>query len=99
MRSDGSVSSRTFNLSGCPGQIGSGRGFSRSDRRARIVAGSLAQRGLRMMALTPNTWRTIGYVRDIVVILGIALSALYLSWHPEKFDAFMYWLIGYRYRH
>jgi hypothetical protein len=52
-----------------------------------------------MMALTPNTWRTIGYVRDIVVILGIALSALYLSWHPEKFDAFMYWLIGYRYRH
>ena len=52
-----------------------------------------------MMALTPNTWRMIGYVRDVVVILGIALSALYLSWHPEKFDAFMYWLIGYRYRH
>jgi hypothetical protein len=66
---------------------------------ARIVAVSLAQRGLCMMALTPDTWRIIGYVRDIVVIIGIALGALYLSWHPEKFDAFMYWLIGYRYRH
>jgi hypothetical protein len=49
--------------------------------------------------MKPGTWRVIGYVRDIVIILGIALGALYLSWHPEKFDAFMYWLIGYRYRH
>ena len=41
----------------------------------------------------------IGYVRDALIILGIALGAWYLSEHPEKFDAFMYWIIGYRYRH
>jgi hypothetical protein len=49
--------------------------------------------------LTPKTWRMIGYVRDVLIILGIALGAWYLSEHPEKFDAFMYWTIGYRYRH
>jgi hypothetical protein len=37
-----------------------------------------------MMALTPDTWRIIGYVRDIVVILGIALGALYLSGTPRS---------------
>ena len=49
--------------------------------------------------LIPKTWRMIGYVRDILIILGIALGAWYLSEYPEKFDAFMYWIIGYRYRH
>jgi hypothetical protein len=49
--------------------------------------------------LTLKTWRLIGYVRDALIILGIALGAWYLSEHPEKFDAFMYWIIGYRYRH
>jgi hypothetical protein len=51
------------------------------------------------MRFTPDTWRIVGYVRDVLIILSIAFGALYLSWHPEKFDAFMYWLIGYRYRH
>jgi hypothetical protein len=49
--------------------------------------------------LTPKTWRMIGILRDALIILGIALGAWYLSEHPEKFDAFMYWIIGYRYRH
>jgi hypothetical protein len=51
------------------------------------------------MALTPDTWRIIGYVRDVVIILGIMVGAMFFYEHPEKFDAFMYWLIGYRYRH
>jgi hypothetical protein len=38
-------------------------------------------------------------VRDVLIILSIAFGALYLSWHHEKFDTFMYRLIGYRYRH
>jgi hypothetical protein len=41
----------------------------------------------------------IGYARDMLIILVIMLGAWYLSEHPEKFDAFTYWLIGYRYRH
>jgi hypothetical protein len=51
------------------------------------------------LGLTPDTWRVVGYVRDVLIILVIALGALYLSEHPEKFDAFMYWIIGHRYRH
>jgi hypothetical protein len=51
------------------------------------------------MGLTPDTWRIIGYVRGMVIILGIMFGATYLYERPEKFDAFMYWLIGYRYRH
>jgi hypothetical protein len=51
------------------------------------------------LGLTPDTWRVIGYLRDVLIILIIALGALYVSEHPEKFDAFMNWLIGYRYKH
>jgi hypothetical protein len=32
------------------------------------------------MRFTPDTWRIIGYVRDVIIILSIALGALYLSW-------------------
>jgi hypothetical protein len=53
----------------------------------------------KMRRLSPDAWRRIGYIRDVLIIAIIALGALYLSWHPEKFDAFMYWLIGHRYRH
>jgi hypothetical protein len=56
------------------------------------------------LARTPDPWSAsrwvvAGYVRDVLIILVIALGALYLSEHPEKFDAFMNWLIGYRYKH
>jgi hypothetical protein len=51
------------------------------------------------LGLTPDTWRIVGYVRDVVIILSIMFGAMYFYEHPEKFDAFMYWLIGYRYRH
>jgi hypothetical protein len=50
------------------------------------------------MALTPDTWRIIGYVRDIVIILGIMFGAMYFYEHPEAFDAFLYWSIGHYYR-
>ncbi len=46
-----------------------------------------------------DTWRIIGYVRDVAIILGILFGAMYFYEHPEAFDAFMYWLIGHRYRH
>jgi hypothetical protein len=58
-----------------------------------------AQRRLHVMGLTPDTWRIIGYVRGMVIILGIMFGATYVYERPKKFDAFMYWLIGYRYRH
>ena len=85
---------------GAPARSEAGRGFSLSvgaaPNRGRLFSPT---RAAHDGSKTPDTWRIIGYVRDIVVILGIALGALYLSWHPEKFDAFTYWLIGYRYRH
>jgi hypothetical protein len=49
--------------------------------------------------LAPDTWRIIGYVRDLVIILGILFGAMYFYEHPEKFNAFMYWAIGHYYRH
>jgi hypothetical protein len=49
--------------------------------------------------LTDTKRRIVGYVRDVVIILGIMFGAMYFYEHPEKFDAFMYWLIGYRYRY
>jgi hypothetical protein len=51
------------------------------------------------LSLTPETWRIIGYVRDIVTILGILFGAMYFYDHPEAFDAFLYWSIGHYYRH
>jgi hypothetical protein len=59
----------------------------------------IPERQSGVMGLTPDTWRVIGYVRDIVIILGIMFGAMYFYEHPDKFDAFMNWLIGYRYRH
>jgi hypothetical protein len=46
------------------------------------------------MALSPEKWRTIGYVRDAVIILVIAVGGMYILDHPEKFDAFLRWAIG-----
>ena len=52
-----------------------------------------------MFGLSPDTWRIVGYVRDIVIILGILFGAMYFYGHPEAFDAFLYWSIGHYYRH
>jgi hypothetical protein len=49
--------------------------------------------------LTPRTWRLIGYVRDVAIILGIMFGAMYFYEHPAAFDAFLYWSIGHYYRH
>jgi hypothetical protein len=45
-----------------------------------------------------ETRQTIGYVRDGILILALALGAMYVLAHPEKFDAFMNWTIGQHYR-
>jgi hypothetical protein len=37
-------------------------------------------------------------VRDVLIIFVIMFGATYFYEHPEKFDAFMNWLIGHRYR-
>ena len=42
-----------------------------------------------MFGLSPDTWRIVGYVRDIVIILGILFGAMYFYDHPEAFDAFL----------
>jgi hypothetical protein len=42
--------------------------------------------------------QTLAYVRDGVLILALALGAMYVLVHPEKFDAFMNWTIGRHYR-
>jgi hypothetical protein len=42
--------------------------------------------------------QTIAYIRDGVLILGLALGGMYVLAHPEKFDAFMNWTIGHHYR-
>ena len=42
--------------------------------------------------------QTIAYIRDGVLILGLALGGMYILANPEKFDAFMNWTIGHHYR-
>jgi hypothetical protein len=59
----------------------------------------VANKGRSLSRTAPDTWRIIGYVRDVIVILGILFGAMYLYEHPEKFDAFLYWAIGHYYRH
>jgi hypothetical protein len=49
-----------------------------------------------ILGLTPETWRVVGYVRDAVVILAIAIGGMYVLSHPEKVDAFLNWMIGRR---
>jgi hypothetical protein len=61
--------------------------------------GHVEERAPVRLGLTSDTWRTIGYVRDLIVILGILFGAMYFYDHPEAFDAFMYWSIGHYYRH
>lgn len=42
-----------------------------------------------MKAVEPKseTRQSIGYVRDGVLILAVALGGMYVLVHPEKFDA------------
>jgi hypothetical protein len=49
--------------------------------------------------ISPDTWRIVGYVRDIVIILGILFGAMYFYDNPKAFDDFLYWSIGHYYRH
>jgi hypothetical protein len=53
---------------------------------------------MRHAALPPETRRTIGYVRDALIVLVIAVGGMYVLDHPEKFDAFLNWAIGHHYR-
>jgi hypothetical protein len=55
------------------------------------------QRGI--FGLSSDTWRVIGYVRDVLIIFVIMFGAMYFYEHPEAFDALLYWSIGHYYRH
>ena len=44
--------------------------------------------------LAPNTRRVLGYVRDALIILGIAVGGMYVLDHPEKLDDYLSWLLG-----
>jgi hypothetical protein len=46
------------------------------------------------LSLTPENRRVIGYARDTLVILGIAIGGMYVLSKPEKLDAFLNWMIG-----
>jgi hypothetical protein len=45
-------------------------------------------------SLTPDTWRAIGYARDGLVILVIAIGGMYVLSNPAKIDAFLNWMAG-----
>jgi hypothetical protein len=46
------------------------------------------------LGLTRETWRVIGHVRDVTVILVIAVGGMYVLSNPAKFDAFLNWMRG-----
>ena len=46
------------------------------------------------LSLTPENRRVIGYARDTLAILGIAIGGMYVLSNPEKLDAFLNWMIG-----
>ena len=46
------------------------------------------------LSLTPENRRVIGYARDTLLILGIAIGGMYVLSNPEKLDAFLNWMIG-----
>lgn len=48
------------------------------------------------LSLTRENRRVIGYARDAVVILVIAVGGMYVLSNPEKLDAFLNWVIGRR---
>jgi hypothetical protein len=45
-------------------------------------------------SLTPDIWRAIGYARDGLVILVIAIGGMYVLSNPAKIDAFLNWMAG-----
>ena len=46
------------------------------------------------LGLTRETWRVIGHVRDVTVILVIAVGGMYVLSNPAKVDAFLSWMVG-----
>jgi hypothetical protein len=45
-------------------------------------------------SLTSDIWRAIGYARDGLVILVIAIGGMYVLSNPAKIDAFLNWMAG-----
>jgi hypothetical protein len=43
--------------------------------------------------MTRETWLIVGHVRDAAIILFIVVGGIYVLEHPEKFDAFLNWMI------
>ena len=46
-----------------------------------------------ILGLTPETWRMIGYARDAMLILAIAIGGMYVLSHPENVDTFFNWIL------
>jgi len=42
----------------------------------------------------PEIFKTIGYVRDALLILGIVALGTYFLENPDKFDAVLNWTLG-----
>jgi len=36
----------------------------------------------------------IGYIRDALIIVGIAVGGMYVLDHPETVDTFLNWVLG-----
>ncbi len=63
-------------------------GIERSGSQRRSRKGPL-----RQVELQADRNETIGYIRDALIILGIALGGLYVLSHPEIIDAFLNWML------
>ena len=47
-----------------------------------------------ILGLSRETWRVIGHVRDMALILVIAVGGMYVLANSDKFDAFLNWMVG-----
>ena len=47
-----------------------------------------------ILGLSRETWRVIRHVRDMAVILVIVVGGMYVLSNPDKFDAFLNWMVG-----
>jgi hypothetical protein len=45
-------------------------------------------------SLRPETYKNIGYVRDALLSLVIVALSMYFLENPDKFDAFLNWMLG-----
>jgi len=59
------------------------------DHAAAAVSAPRATLGLK-----PDTYETIGYIRDALIIVGIVAAGMYFLSYPDKFDAVLNFMLG-----